>query len=91
MSRIKDSRESFVFIEISGSVTAEEYAEFAEVSLPVAKNWLSRWTRRGCLVYIPAEKSVVLSRRGRPSGGKYKLNASSWKELRDNYVSKGVA
>jgi predicted ArsR family transcriptional regulator len=66
--------DGFKYIKEVGSVTAEQFALAMNVSLNTAKCWLSRWTGKGYLEYIPPERYTGHKPVGRPSGGKYKYN-----------------
>lgn len=64
-------------------VTAEYFAKRLGLPKQQAANWLSKWTRRGFLQYIPFDGELERTgwrSRGRPKGGqgKYVLGRKEW-------------
>lgn len=64
-------------------VTAEYLASRLGIPRQQAANWLSKWTRRGFLTYIPFEGKIERTSwrgKGRPLGGqgRYVLGRKEW-------------
>lgn len=83
------NNEAFEFIELSkeAGVTAEELAKKIGLPQGQASTWLSKWTRRGFLKYIPPEgpkERMGWRGRGRPKGnmGRYMLGDKQWASYR---------
>lgn len=81
--------EAFTFIELSkeNGVTVQGLA--AKIGIPRAQaaTWLSIWTRRGFLKYVPPEgpkERTGWRSRGRPKGtmGRYMLGSKEWASYR---------
>jgi Mn-dependent DtxR family transcriptional regulator len=66
--------DGFKYIEDTGSVKAEQFAEKFSIDLNSARGWLSKWKAKGYLEFIPPEGYSGHKQKGRPSGGKYRIN-----------------
>ena len=78
------SAEAFEFIELrkEEGVTADILAKKLGLPPRQVATWLSKWTKRGFLQYIPLEGKVERTGwrgRGRPKGqGRYVLGKKEW-------------
>lgn len=77
--------EAFELIERRGSITPAELAKTLGVQVDSAASWLSKWTSKGYLKWVPGPGVVKEHRRepGRPrgSGGRYVIGKKWWGEL----------
>lgn len=85
MPRTYINYEAFELIERRGSITAQELAKHIGVKKDSAASWLSKWTKRGYLRWVPGPEVPRTHRRGtgRPRGtaGSYELGEKWWGEL----------
>ncbi len=76
--------EAFELIEKLGSITPAELAKHLGVKVDSAASWLSKWTSRGYLKWVPDATRMKNSSGKRKSGrrkGSYEIGVKWWGEL----------